>query len=271
MLKRVRNHERGVLSDPPLIQVESLLVRYGQQIAVDSLSFELPAGQILALLGPNGAGKTSAFRCLAGIQEATEGKLSIAGFDLKKEPLQAKKHLSYVPEQACLYEALTPMETMLLKGRLHGLQDSLIAARGTHLLEMFGIAERMHDPVAGFSKGMRQKLVLSLALLNDPKVLILDEPLSGLDVDTALLVKELLKLLTKKGKAILYCSHVLDVVEKVADRILILLDGRTVAMGSMEELSRENFNDAGLEAIFRDLTSKEDPVDRARRLLDWPS
>ncbi|HMQ22479.1 MAG TPA: ABC transporter ATP-binding protein [Planctomycetota bacterium] len=248
------------------IRVAGLEVRYGERAAVHDLSFEVESGRIVALLGPNGAGKSSTVRCLIGLQEPSAGTATIQGIDVAKDPERAKRKLAYVPEHGSLYEVLTPMETLLLAGRLHGLEDDVCIARGEHLLAELGLLDRAHAPVAGFSKGMRQKLVLACAILTDPDVLVLDEPLSGLDAETTLLVKELLLAWRARGAAILYCSHMLDVVEKLADRILILDQGRLVADGTLEEL--RSGADSSLDEIFRDITKASDPKARAQRLLD---
>lgn len=255
-----------------MIKIEDLVVRYADNTAVQGLSLSVQEGQVLALLGPNGAGKSSTVRCLVGLQKPTSGRLSILGHDVVREPVAARAVLGYIPEQGHLYEVLTPRETLLLRGRLFGLPDEAIQSRGTHLLEVLEIVDRIDDPISGFSKGMRQKVVLALALLSDPQVLVLDEPLSGLDAETTQLVKALLQELTQRGRAILYCSHLLDVVEKVADEIVILNEGVKVAEGSLGELqaSDEVTGHPSLESIFRNLTSAADPVERARQLLDLP-
>lgn len=251
------------------IEIEHLSVRYGDQLAVQDLSFAVQPGQVVALLGPNGAGKSSTVRCLVGLQKPTEGTARIAGIDVTRDPESAKRALAYIPEHGSLYEVLTPMETLMLQGRLHGMEDAQIEVRGRELLTELGLGERLHAPVAGFSKGMRQKLVLAAAILTQPSVLVLDEPLSGLDAETTLLVKELLGAWRERGASILYCSHLLDVVEKLADRVLILDKGRLVAAGSLDELRAEAGSGAnrGLDEIFRSVTHAGDPAERARRLL----
>lgn len=254
------------------IRVRDLVVRYGRTLAVDRLSLDVPLGRITALLGPNGAGKTSTVRCIVGVQQPDSGTITVCGHDVGREPQAAKSRIGYVPETGSLYEALTAVETLLLKGRLHGLPDESILARSHHLLGVMGIEERATDPIAAYSKGMRQKVVLAAALLTDPDVLILDEPLSGLDAETTQVVKELLALLTERDKAVLYCSHLLDVVERVAERVLILSDGSLVAAGTLDELRRDpaTARDPSLEGIFRQVTRAPDPRRQAERLLAWP-
>ena len=252
------------------ILVEELTVRYGDLTAVAKLSFGVEPGSVVALLGPNGSGKSSTVRCLVGIQEPSDGRIEIAGHDVEREARAAKASIGYVPEHAQLYDVLTPRETLLLKGRLHGIDDATILERGAHLLEVLGIGGEIDEPIVGFSKGMRQKVVFACALLTDPQVLVLDEPLSGLDAETTQLVKELLRLEAERGRAILYCSHLLDIVERVADRILILSKGEVVSEGSLEELRARLGGDPSLESIFRSVTAAADPRVEAQRLLDWP-
>jgi ABC-2 type transport system ATP-binding protein len=260
-------------SSHPLVRVEDLEVRYGEQRAVAGLSFAIQPGEVLALLGPNGAGKSSTVRCLLGLQEPSAGALFLGPYNIQEAPKEAKRLAAYVPEHGSLYELLTPRETLQLHGRLHGLDEATIAARSEHLLGHLGLAARLDDPVLGFSKGMRQKLVLACALLTEPQVLILDEPLSGLDAETTLVVKELLRQLRARGCAILYCSHLLDVVESVADRVLILREGQSVAEGALDELlAAEQQGEAriGLADLFRTRTESADPELLARKLLELP-
>jgi ABC-2 type transport system ATP-binding protein len=253
------------------VRSQGLVVRYGRATAVDDLSFEVAASSVVALLGPNGAGKSSTVRCLVGLQEPQAGRIEIGGHDLAAQPRAAKATVGYVPENGTVYEALTPNEMLLLKGRLHGLDDAVSRDRARCMLEVLGLVDRADDAMAGFSKGMRQKVVLACALLPDPSVLILDEPMSGLDVETTQMFKELLAVLCARGKAILYSSHLLDVVEKVADRVLILAHGRLAAAGTVAELrARPGGELQSLDSVFRTATHAADPRAAAERLLAWP-
>jgi len=249
------------------ISIEDLVVDYGEHRAVDHVSFAVRPGSVVALLGPNGAGKTSTVRCVVGLQAPTAGRVTVAGHDVARDPEGAKARLGYVPEHGSLYNTLTPRETLLLKGRLHHMSDEQIEARAQHLLGVLGLANRIDDPIVGFSKGMRQKVVLSVALLPDPDVFVLDEPLSGLDAETTQLVKEFLGVLAESGKAVLYCSHLLDIVEKVASDILILRAGKLEAHGTLAELRAKDAQQGDLEGIFRAVTEASDPAELARRLL----
>ncbi len=251
-----------------MIRIESLRKTYGDLVAVDDLSLHVAAGEILALLGPNGAGKTTTVSCLVGLLAPDRGRIEVSGIDLRADPPAAKRALAYVPELAALYQALTPEEYLALKGRLFSMPEPQIARATDRLLEGFGLLERKREPMVGFSKGMTQKVALASALLTEPKVLVLDEPLSGLDAETTLVVKELLRGFAARGGAVLYCSHMLDVVETLAHRIAVLDRGRLQALGTLEELRRSaGGGGQRLEQLFRQLTAAADPVARARLLL----
>ncbi len=248
-----------------MIQVENLVVRYGKQLAVDGLGFEVQPGEILALLGPNGAGKSSTVRCLIGLQTPQEGKIVLGGYDMREKPQEARTLLAYMPENAQLYEGLTPREILGLRGRLFGFPEKKVQERTEHLLGTLGLSEVMDQATISFSKGMKQKVVLALALMTEAKIFILDEPLSGLDAETTLVFRQLLTLLCEQGCAILYCSHMLDVVERIADKVLILAEGKQVAAGSMEECLQKK--GGTLESLFRSATQAMDPDAVARELL----
>ena len=250
-----------------MIRVDSLRKTYGDLVAVKELSFTIPSGEILALLGPNGAGKSTTVHCTVGLQKPDRGTIEIDGLDAQKHAMEARSRIAYVPEVANLYEALTPDEYLTLRGRLFQMQESSIQAGIVRLLDGFGILHRQHDPMVGFSKGMTQKVVLAGALLTDPKVLVLDEPLSGLDVQTTLVLKEVIREFARRGGAVLYCSHMLDVVENVAHRVAILAAGELVALGTMAELRAGGTGDQRLEEIFRQLTSASDPTATAKAIL----
>ncbi len=249
-----------------MIRVDSLRKTYGDLVAVSNLSFEVASGEILALLGPNGAGKSTTVHCLVGLQVPDSGDLEIDGLDVRTQEVEARRRIAYVPEVASLYDTLTPDEYLCLRGRLFEMAEDQIQPAILRLLDGFGILERQHDPMVGFSKGMTQKVVLASALLTEPKVLVLDEPLSGLDVETTLILKEVVREFARKGGAVLYCSHMLDVVETLADRVAILASGELVALDTMQALQQGQDNQR-LEEIFRQLTSTSDPAARARAIL----
>ena len=247
--------------------LEGITQRFGELVAVDSLDLAIRPGEVLGLLGPNGAGKTTALRILVGLLAPTEGRALIGGRDVREDPLAARRRLGYVPDGAPLYANLSARRHLLLVGRLHGLEGEALEVEAARLLESLDLAERADDPVGDFSHGMRQKVALACAILPRPTLLILDEPLSGLDAPTAIVVKELLRTWAGDGGSVLYTSHLRDVVERVCDRMAILSHGRLVALGTLEELRERSGRDGTLDEVFRAVTEAPDPAEAARRIL----
>lgn len=251
----------------PMIEVTGLTKSYDAAPVLTGVDLSVPAGTIHGYLGANGAGKTTTVRILAGLLERDAGSVQVAGVDPREQPLEVRRRIGYLPESAVLYEPMTVAEHLLLVGRLQGLEDETIRTRGEELLGAFDLVQRLGSRLSTLSKGMRQKVLLTGALLHRPEVLFVDEPLSGLDVSSALLLKEFFRLYAAGGRAILYCSHVMDVVERVCDRLTILHGGRVAAEGTFEELA-ERMDEASLEAIFGQVTSAGEERERARRLVD---
>ncbi len=235
--------------------------------ALSGLTLEIRPGEVLGLLGPNGAGKTTALRLLCGLLRPDEGLVEVGGHDTTRDPLAARRSLSFVPDGAPLYANLSPRQHLALVGRLHGLDEHRIETEGAHLLATLGLAERRNDPVGQFSRGMRQKLALACALLPHPGLLVLDEPLSGLDAPTTAVFKEVLRAWAARGGAVLYTSHLLDVVERVCDRMAILDQGVLVGLGTLSELRERAGTEGTLEEVFARVAHAEDPVERAELLL----
>lgn len=251
-----------------MIEIRGLRKAYGDVVAVAGLDLTVAAGEITALLGPNGAGKTTTIGCIVGLLRPDAGSVVIDGIDALADPVASKRKIAYVPEVAALYQALTAEEFLFLKGRLFGLDEARIGASIDRLLAGFGLAERRREPMVAFSKGMTQKVALASALLTEPRALILDEPMSGLDVETTLVLKELLREFARAGGAVLYCSHQLDVVETLAHRVAVLDRGVLQAVGTMDELrAAAGGSHQRLEELFRVLTAASDPVARARAIL----
>jgi len=251
-----------------VIVLEHLSKHYGPIRAVDDLTLTVEPGYVFALLGPNGAGKSTTIKCLMGLLTADSGRLLLDGVDVRAEPARARRRVSYVPEVAHVYDALTPWEYLHLRGRLFEIDDAAITARAERLLRGFGLIERRDQPMAAFSKGMTQKAVLAAALLTEPRVLVLDEPLSGLDVETTMLVKEVMRQFSDRGGTLLYSSHMLDVVERIADRVAVIDEGRLRAVGTIAELRQQSGGgERRLEQLFAELTEAGDPVARAAELL----
>lgn len=239
----------------------------GEVRALSDLTLEVRSGEVLGLLGPNGAGKTTALHILCGLLTPTTGSAWLSGIDIAREPLAARRHVAFVPDGAPLYANLSAKGHLELVGRLHGLEERAIGAEADRLLNALDLGGRANDPVGTFSRGMRQKVALACALLPKPPLLVLDEPLNGLDAPTTVVIKEVLRAWADRGGAVLYTSHLLDVAERVCDRIAILDRGRLIAVGSLEELRGEGRGGATLEQVFSALTHAEDPRERALRIL----
>jgi ABC-2 type transport system ATP-binding protein len=253
--------------DLAVIQVEGLRKEYGPRVALEGASFAVPAGQVCGLLGPNGAGKSTTLKILCGVLRPTAGRAAVAGFDVTRAPLEAKRRLGYVPESGAMYNLLTPREFLALVGELFALDPGLARERTDAYLRLFRLAEAADVRLEGLSKGMRQKVLIASALLHDPPVLLMDEPLNGLDVYTTRLVKDLLADRAASGKTVLYSSHVLDVVERVCQRVVILSRGRVVADAPTAELL-ERSHDATLESLFQSLTTTAEEQQSADALLN---
>lgn len=251
----------------PAILVRGLRVAFGRNEVLRGIDLDVEPGRILGYIGANGAGKTTTVKVLTGILSDFAGRVEVCGIDVAADPIGVKRRIGYVPETAALYEQLTPFEYLELVGEMFGIPSQRLRSRADELLMLFGLGGHEHARMATFSKGMRQKVLIVGGLIHDPDVVFLDEPLSGLDANSALMLKELIAGLARAGKTVFYCSHLLDVVERVCDRIAIVDDGRVVASGTFQELRAERI-DASLEGIFAELTSSGDPEQVARRILE---
>lgn len=251
-----------------MLAIANLQKTYGSLVALHGLDLSIAPGEILALLGPNGAGKSTAVKCLVGLLKPNQGSVHVDGIDALANT-SARQLIGYLPEVANLHETLTPWEFLLLKGRLFDMDDAIVAERGERLLCGFGIIDRKNEPMVAFSKGMLQKVSISAALLTDPKLLVLDEPLSGLDVTTALVVKQVMNEFAERGGAVLHCSHMLDVVENTAHRIAVLDKGKLLACGTAAELRTQAGagQDEHLDNVFRSLVQASDPALAAKSIL----
>ncbi len=240
-----------------MIETDQLSKTYGDKWAVYDLSLRVEPGEILGFLGPNGAGKSTTVKILTGLTQPTSGRARIAGFDIVQQPLEAKARLGYVPEQPMLYETLTAAEFLELISCLHHLDLAATAGRRNELLELLGLGDARDQRLSSFSKGMKQKVVLAAALIHRPRVLILDEPLDGLDANTARVVKELLRTLAAQGCAVLFCSHILEVVERICTRIVIINQGQQIAAGTPADIAAAA-GVATLDDAFARLTGVRD-------------
>jgi len=240
-----------------MLEVRNLTKRFNRIPAVDDVSFVVRPYEILGYLGPNGSGKSTTANMLAGLLEPSQGQVYFNGRDIKEQLIEYKRRLGYVPEEPYIYPHLSGLEYLQLVGRLRGLPEKNLTQKAEELLRLFGLQADRHAQISAYSKGMRQKVLIIAALLHDPDILIFDEPLSGLDVTSALVFRDLVTELARQGKTILYSSHVLEVVEKICSRVIILRNGSVVADDSVERL-RDLMKLASLENIFAELVLQRD-------------
>ncbi len=251
----------------PIASLAGVTRSFGDLVAVDALNLEVRAGEVLGLVGPNGAGKTTTVRMLCGLLPVTSGEVKIAGHSVTTDAMAARRALGYVPDGAPMYPNLSPRQHLMLVGRLHGLSDAEANAEGERLMGHLDLGDRIDDPVGTFSRGMRQKTALACAILPKPTLLVLDEPLSGLDAPSASMLKSVLRGWADRGGAVLYTSHLLDVVERVCDRVAVLAQSKLVTVGALDDLRSQSGSDGTLEEVFRALTETEDPDAKAQALL----
>jgi ABC-2 type transport system ATP-binding protein len=237
----------------PIVAFKNITFSYDYAEVLHDISFVLGRGEIVGLLGPNGAGKSTTIKIIAGILTASAGSVTVDGLPLPERAVDVKQRIGYVPEAAILFESLTGQEFLELSGRLHDVDEEILQNRIRDILATFDLTSDRISRLDTYSKGMRQKILIGAALLHNPDLILLDEPLSGLDVNAAILIKELLAALASDGKTILYSSHVLDVVEKICDRTLIIHQGKLIAEGTPENL-KASMGQSTLEGVFRSVT-----------------
>ncbi len=241
-----------------MIEIENLTMHYGSLKALDNLSLKIPPGELFAFLGPNGAGKTTAIKILVGLMKPDAGSVRVCGHDMASDPLLAKAVLGYVPDVAQFYEKLTPAEFMDFIAELFSMERAAAAAKTDTLFTRFGLHEYASKRIENLSHGTRQRLAIASALLHDPKVVVIDEPMVGLDPIHARTVKEELKARSQAGATVLMSTHLLNIAEELADRIGILKEGRLIALGTMEELRRQQERDGiRLEELFLEMVGEE--------------
>ena len=250
-----------------MLEVRALTKRYNGIPAVEDVSFQIAPGEILGYVGPNGAGKSTTVKMIIGLLDPSEGQILFRGSSVLEDLTGFQRRIGYVPEEPHLYPYFSGREYLQLVGRLRGMRQAVLEAKIADFLRLFSLWEDRDCPLTSYSKGMRQKILLSAALLHNPEILILDEPLSGLDVGTAMVLKELMQGLAAQGRMILYCSHVLEVVEKVCSRVLILRKGRVAAHDSVEHL-REFMHQPSLEGVFAELIREQNYAEMAGRIME---
>ncbi|MFN2214227.1 MAG: ABC transporter ATP-binding protein [Anaerolineales bacterium] len=237
-----------------LIQTQDLVKRFGEKTAVDQVTFQVAAGEVFGFLGPNGAGKTTTIKMIVGLLQPTSGSIEVAGFDLQEQPLQAKAVCGYLPDTPNLYPKLSARELLRFVGDLYEINQEQVGHRSQELLRLFELVDAADDPIDTYSHGMQQKTALASALLHDPQVLVMDEPTVGLDPRSARLIKDILRQLADRGAAIFLSTHILEIAERMCDRIGIINEGRLVAVGTMQELRAIGKGETSLEDIFLNLT-----------------
>lgn len=242
-----------------MIEVENLTKKFGDKIAVDGISFRVHDGEIYGLLGPNGSGKSTTMKILAGILKPTSGKVLVEEINVAKNPIEVKKIVGYVPETPILYESLTPSELFNFVGSIRGIPKDKLEERVNYFVRAFGIEEYLEQFIGTLSFGTQQKVSLITALLHDPKVLILDEAMNGLDPKSARILRELLLEFKNEGKSIIFSTHILSLAEIICDRIGVIYQGKIIAEGTIEEL-KEKAHEESLEDVFLKLTESKDEI-----------
>jgi ABC-2 type transport system ATP-binding protein len=249
-----------------MLELREITKKYSVFTAVDKVSFCIKPGEILGYLGPNGAGKSTTIKMLTGLLEPTSGEILFRGKRVSKDWVGYKKKIGYVPEEPDIYPHLSAYDYLMMVGRLRYIPEKTLESKIEQFMDLFRLSLEMQSPISSYSKGMVQKVLLAAALLHDPDILFLDEPLSGLDVETSLIVKDLVQQLSEVGKIIFYCSHILEVVEKVCSRVIIIHLGKVLKDDSVENL-RQLMKVPSLEEIFSQLVIQENTEQISKELI----
>ena len=251
----------------PIITIKNLHKSFGSNHVLKGIDLDVYPGQVIGYIGPNGAGKTTTVKIICGLISDFNGEIQIKGMDLGKDILPVKQLIGYIPETNDLYDVLTPSEFLTFIGALYKIPVDLLTARIERIFGALGMSGHLDQRMDSFSKGMKQKVLIASGLLHNPEIIILDEPLSGLDANSVLVVKDLIHRLAKDGKTIFYCSHMMDVVEKVSDKIVLINDGLIVANGTLSDL-RMQLGDKSLEQMFASLTTGHISSNAAISIMD---
>jgi ABC-2 type transport system ATP-binding protein len=250
-----------------MLELQNLCRSFRGIPAIENVSFTVASGEIAGFLGPNGAGKSTTVKIITGLLRPNDGRVLFEGRDVRDDMVAFRAAFGYVPEEAHLYNYLSGLEYLQLVGRLRGLGEPLIEAKATRLLRLLHLDSWQYTPISSYSKGMRQRVLIAAALLHDPKLLIFDEPLSGLDVASARLFKDLVELLAAEGKAVIYISHVLEVVEQICSRVIVIAKGRILADAPPSELTKL-MSLPNLESVFAQLVEQQDTKSVAQGMID---
>jgi len=240
-----------------MIELIHLVKKFGDLVAVNDVTLTVSAGEFFSVLGPNAAGKTTMLKLLAGFLKPTSGHARVAGFDVQKQPLEARRRMAFIPDFPFLYEKLTPWEFMRFTGQLYGMIDSVLEKEGRELVGRFNLEDYLHKPIEGLSHGTKQRLAIAAGLLHSPEVFIVDEPMVGLDPYHARVLKDTLKERSRNGMTVLLSTHQLSVAEEMADRIGIMHQGKLIAVGTSEQLRQQAGSKGALEETFLMLTEAE--------------
>lgn len=250
-----------------MLELRHLCKRFAGISAVDDVTFTARAGEITGYLGPNGSGKSTTMKMITGLLEMTSGEILFDGKPIRRDLISYKQRMGYVPEEPYLYSHLTGLEYLIMIGQLRGLPEKRTEERIESMLQLFSLHADRHAPLSAYSKGMRQKILITAALLHNPDLVLLDEPFSGLDVSSGLVLRTLIQELAARGKVVLFSSHELETVERVASRVVILHRGRLVADDSIDSL-RALMAAPNLEAIFSQLAVEQDTASISRQIAD---
>lgn len=252
--------------DDVILTINDLKKSYGSKTVLNGVSLEVNRGEVIGYIGPNGAGKSTTVKIMLGIEDDYEGEIEIFGHPISDGNMEYKRKIGYVPEIAEVYDNLTGHEYLTFIGELYGLDFDLADYKAKRLMELFGVGEVYHSRIASYSKGMRQKLLIISSLLHNPELLFFDEPINGLDANSVMIFKEIMAQLAAQGKTIFYSSHIMDVVEKISSRIILLHNGKIAADGTFADLKQQN-TEGSLEQIFNQLTGFSEHTEIGARFV----
>ncbi len=250
----------------PIITIRNLKKSYGSKEVLKDINLEIHEGEIIGYIGPNGAGKSTTVKIMLGLIGEYSGEIEIFGTDIRSGEVEYKRKIGYVPETAEIYENLTAREYLTFIGEIYGMEYEIANEKAERLMNLFGIRDVYDGRISSYSKGMKQKVLVISALINDPDILFLDEPLSGMDANSVMVFKEVMAELAKRGKTIFYSSHIMEVVEKISSRIILINNGEIVADGSFEDLKNKSM-EGSLEDIFNQLTGFDEHEQIAKDIV----
>lgn len=249
-----------------VLSLENLTMKYSDKQVLNGIDLNVYSGEIIGYIGSNGAGKSTTLKIMLGLVEGYSGKVEIFDHDISEIDPSYKKRIGYVPENSDLYDNLTANEYLTFIGELYGIEREKAEKKATELMTLFEMEDVLHSRISSYSKGMRQKVLIASSLLHNPDLIFLDEPLSGLDANSVMVIKDILERLADEGKTIFYSSHIMDVVEKISNRIVLLVDGKIAADGTFSELREQN-KEGSLEGIFNQLTGFDEHKQTAEHFV----